>query len=68
MAQSNISVLTKSHNIIAAKKRARKDQVKEVVFDEVARRSVLLNEPVYHIVVLSLCLAGTSLLDSIRGM
>ncbi|KAI0690373.1 hypothetical protein BC835DRAFT_1243879, partial [Cytidiella melzeri] len=38
---SNLSVLTKSHNIIAAKKRARKDQVKEVLFDETARREYL---------------------------
>ena len=38
MSHSNLAVLTKSHNIVAAKKRARKDQIKEVVFDEVARR------------------------------
>ncbi len=43
MSQSNIAVLTKSHNIIAAKKRARKEQVKEVVFDETARRYAQLS-------------------------
>ena len=51
MSHSNLAVLTKSHNIVAAKKRARKDQIKEVVFDEVARRyefllfAVLETEP-----------------------
>ena len=42
MAPSNLAVLTKSHNIIAAKKRAKKEQIKEVVFDEDARRYVCL--------------------------
>lgn len=40
MAASNIAVLTNSHRIVAAKKRAKRDQVKEVVFDEVARKYV----------------------------
>jgi ribosomal RNA-processing protein 17 len=35
---SNIALLTKSHRAIASKKRARKEQVKEVVFDDDARR------------------------------
>lgn len=38
MAPSNLAVLTKSHQIIARKKRAKKEQVKEVVFDDDARR------------------------------
>ncbi|GJE95862.1 nucleolar protein 12-domain-containing protein [Phanerochaete sordida] len=41
MAPSNLAVLTKSHRIIAQKKRAKKEQVKEVVFDEDARRDFL---------------------------
>ena len=40
MASSNLSVLTKSHNIVAAKKKAKREQIKEVVFDDVARRYV----------------------------
>lgn len=38
--RSNLSVLTQSHKAIAAKKRAKKDQIKEVVFDDDARRYV----------------------------
>ena len=38
MASSNLAVLTKSHNIIAAKKKAKKEQLKEIVFDDAARR------------------------------
>ncbi|CAL1707443.1 unnamed protein product [Somion occarium] len=38
---SNLSVLTKSHKIIASKKRARREQIKEVVFDDDARREFL---------------------------
>ena len=38
MAASNLAVLTKSHNIIASKKRAKKEQIKEIVFDDAARR------------------------------
>ncbi|KAI0093383.1 hypothetical protein BDY19DRAFT_883064 [Irpex rosettiformis] len=41
MSQSNLAALTKSHSIVAAKKRARKEQIKEVVFDEAARREYL---------------------------
>ena len=40
MASSNLSVLTKSHNIVAAKKKAKREQIKEVVFDDAARRYV----------------------------
>jgi len=38
--QNNVALLTQSHRAIASKKRAKKDQVKEVVFDEEARRCV----------------------------
>ncbi|THH32306.1 hypothetical protein EUX98_g1877 [Antrodiella citrinella] len=38
---SNLAVLTKSHNIIASKKRARKEQIKEIVFNEDDRRDFL---------------------------
>ncbi|KAG9316704.1 nucleolar protein 12-domain-containing protein [Chiua virens] len=37
----NIDVLTQSHSAIAAKKRARHAQIKQIVFDEEARRSFL---------------------------
>jgi hypothetical protein len=35
---SNLNILTRSHGAIAAKKRAKKDQIKEIVFDDDARR------------------------------
>ncbi|PPQ63470.1 hypothetical protein CVT24_005127 [Panaeolus cyanescens] len=38
---SNYHLLTKSHNLIAAKKKAKRDQVKEVLFDDEARREFL---------------------------
>lgn len=38
---SNLAVLTKSHNIIASKKRQKKEQIKEILFDDDARRCVL---------------------------
>ncbi|RPD78533.1 hypothetical protein L226DRAFT_531875 [Lentinus tigrinus ALCF2SS1-7] len=41
MASTNLTVLTKSHNIIAAKKKAKREQVKEVLFDDAARREFL---------------------------
>ncbi|GBE81542.1 nucleolar protein 12-domain-containing protein [Sparassis latifolia] len=41
MASSNLKILTKSHIIVAAKKRAKREQVKEVVFDDEARREFL---------------------------
>ncbi|EGO00001.1 hypothetical protein SERLA73DRAFT_180357 [Serpula lacrymans var. lacrymans S7.3] len=41
MQPSNYAVLTQSHRAIAAKKRARKEQIKEVLFDEDARREFL---------------------------
>lgn len=39
---NNTSLLTRSHAVYAAKKRAKRTQVKEVVFDEDARRYVRL--------------------------
>lgn len=41
MGSSNLAVLTKSHKIVAAKRRAKKEQIKEIVFDDAARRYVL---------------------------
>ncbi|KAH7926509.1 hypothetical protein BV22DRAFT_1062709 [Leucogyrophana mollusca] len=41
MQRSNLAVLTQSHKAIAAKKRAKRDQIKEVIFDEDARREFL---------------------------
>ncbi|KZT04575.1 uncharacterized protein LAESUDRAFT_727736 [Laetiporus sulphureus 93-53] len=38
---SNLAFLTNSHKIIAAKKRAKKAQIKEVLFDDDARREFL---------------------------
>ncbi|KAI0063607.1 hypothetical protein BV25DRAFT_1899214 [Artomyces pyxidatus] len=35
---SNIAVLTKSHTIVASKKRQKREQVKEILFDDDARR------------------------------
>ena len=39
-SRSNLSVLTQSHKAVAAKKRAKKEQIKEIVFDDDARRYV----------------------------
>jgi hypothetical protein len=36
---SNLKILTSSHGAIAAKKRAKKEQIKDIVFDDEARRS-----------------------------
>ncbi|KAI0958306.1 hypothetical protein AcV7_004161 [Taiwanofungus camphoratus] len=41
MAPSNLAVLTSSHRIVAAKKRARREQIKEIVFDDAARSEFL---------------------------
>ena len=41
MANDNIALLTRSHNAIAAKRRAKHAQIKEIVFDDEARRCVL---------------------------
>ncbi|KAI0351051.1 hypothetical protein OH77DRAFT_1439482 [Trametes cingulata] len=41
MPPSNLAVLTKSHNIVAAKKKAKREQIKEIVFDDDARREFL---------------------------
>jgi hypothetical protein len=40
---NNIAILTQAHAAVAAKKRARRDQIKEIVFDEHARRSLIPN-------------------------
>ncbi|KAG6845902.1 hypothetical protein H0H87_000708 [Tephrocybe sp. NHM501043] len=37
----NLAILTQSHTAIAAKKKAKRDQVKEVLFDDAARREFL---------------------------
>ena len=36
----NLALLTQSHQAIAAKKSAKRDQIKEVIFDDNARRSI----------------------------
>ncbi len=35
---SNLAVLTQSHTAVAAKKRAKREQIKEILFDDNARR------------------------------
>ena len=40
MFPSNVHILTRSHNAIARKKHARRNEVKEVIFDDDARRYV----------------------------
>jgi len=39
---SNLTVLTQSHKIVAAKKRQRREQIKEIVFDDDARQYVVI--------------------------
>ena len=34
---SNLALLTQSHNIVASKKRQKREQIKEIAFDESAR-------------------------------
>ncbi|KAJ2996071.1 hypothetical protein NUW54_g7283 [Trametes sanguinea] len=41
MGPNNLATLTKSHNIVAAKKKAKREQIKEIVFDDDARREFL---------------------------
>ncbi|KAJ3777860.1 hypothetical protein FB446DRAFT_777495 [Lentinula raphanica] len=41
MSSSNLNVLTQAHTAIAAKKRAKRHQVKEVIFDDAARHNFL---------------------------
>lgn len=41
MAPTNLSVLTRSHKVASLKKRAKREQIKEVVFDDDARREFL---------------------------
>ncbi|KAG1777631.1 nucleolar protein 12-domain-containing protein [Suillus placidus] len=38
---SNIAILTRSHRVVAAKKRDKRNQIKEIVFDDDARREFL---------------------------
>ncbi|KAK0485871.1 nucleolar protein 12-domain-containing protein [Armillaria novae-zelandiae] len=38
---SNLAVLTQSHTAVAAKKRAKREQIKEILFDDNARREFL---------------------------
>lgn len=38
MNNNNLAILTRAHTAIAAKRRARREQLKEVVFDDDARR------------------------------
>ncbi|KAI0312974.1 nucleolar protein 12-domain-containing protein, partial [Amylostereum chailletii] len=38
---SNTKILTRSHNIVASKKRQKREQVKEILFDDDARREFL---------------------------
>lgn len=38
LSMSNIAVLTRAHSVVAAKKRAKREQIKEVLFDDDARR------------------------------
>jgi ribosomal RNA-processing protein 17 len=42
MASNNLARLTRAHDAVAAKRRAKRHQLAEVVFDDDARRSVLL--------------------------
>jgi len=35
---NNIALLTQSHKAIAAKKKAKRNQIKEIIFDDEARR------------------------------
>jgi ribosomal RNA-processing protein 17 len=38
MPRNNLAALTQSHNAIAAKKKAKREQIKEILFDDDARR------------------------------
>ena len=38
LMSNNIAFLTQSHKVIAAKKKAKRDQIKEIIFDDEARR------------------------------
>lgn len=42
---NNIALLTQSHKAIAAKKKARREQIKEITFDDEARRYVFILYP-----------------------
>lgn len=38
LMSNNITLLTQSHRVIAAKKKAKHNQIKEIIFDDEARR------------------------------
>lgn len=40
----NLAKLTHSHTVIAAKKRAKRQQISEIIFDDNARRSVYISK------------------------
>jgi hypothetical protein len=48
MDGTNLAVLTRSHQAIAKKKRAKRAQVKEILFDESARLCVCIRKPCLH--------------------
>jgi hypothetical protein len=50
--QNNLAVLTQSHKAIAAKKKAKRDQIKEIIFDDDARRQVECRSPITHHLIL----------------
>ena len=41
MNSSNITLLTQSHAVAAKKRKAKRDEIQEVVFDDEARRCVI---------------------------
>ncbi|KAF9012425.1 nucleolar protein 12-domain-containing protein [Cyathus striatus] len=41
MSRNNIALLTQSHKALAAKRKAKREQIKEILFDEDARRDFL---------------------------
>jgi ribosomal RNA-processing protein 17 len=55
-SRSNVSLLTQSQKIVAAKKRAKKEQIKEIVFDDNARRCVCHYTTTYSLPLFMNCL------------
>lgn len=45
MSSSNITVLTRSHAVTAKKRKAKRDEMREIVFDDEARRCVIQSCP-----------------------
>ena len=43
MNSSNITVLTQSHAVATKKRKAKRDEIQEVIFDDEARRCVIQN-------------------------